>query len=272
MPERNAEQPPLFAGVIACFVLSGFAALLYQTAWMRQFSVVFGTSELAVATVLSAYMAGLALGAWVAGRIVDRITRPVLVYGVLEALIAVSALCVPLLLKGANLLYVLVLGGQPELPDASGLGQSFFYLVVTFVVLVIPTACMGATLPLLTRYVVNSEDQIGPRVGLLYASNTAGAIGGTLVAGFMLLPVLGLYATIGIGAAINLVVFLLAALIAQIAPMNPGGDDEEAASTDDAAPATVTAQIEDRHDCSVHVRGTRYVVQLTCPPKAGLGL
>ena len=50
-------------GVVACFVLSGFAALLYQTAWMRQFSIVFGTSELAVATVLSAYMAGLALGA-----------------------------------------------------------------------------------------------------------------------------------------------------------------------------------------------------------------
>ena len=58
-------------GVVSCFVLSGFAALLYQTAWMRQFSIVFGTSELAVATVLSAYMAGLALGAAVGGRLVD---------------------------------------------------------------------------------------------------------------------------------------------------------------------------------------------------------
>ena len=238
MPDlQNREAPNiLFVGVIACFILSGFAALLYQTAWMRQFSVVFGTSELAIATVLSSYMAGLALGAWIAGRIVNRITRPVLVYGILEALIALSALCVPLLLRGANLIYVLVLGGQPELPDASGFGQSFFYLVVTFIVLVVPTACMGATLPLLTRYAVHSRDQIGPRVGLLYATNTAGAIGGTLVAGFLLLPVLGLYATIGVGASINLVVFLVAATIARIAPM-PSQAPPESAQADESPAA-----------------------------------
>ena len=68
----------ILAGVIACFILSGFAALLYQTAWMRQFSLVFGTSELAIAAVLSAYMGGLALGAAIAARFVHRIRRPVL--------------------------------------------------------------------------------------------------------------------------------------------------------------------------------------------------
>ena len=52
----------------ACFLLSGVAALIYQTAWTRQFAIVFGTSELAVATVLAAYMGGLALGAWLAER------------------------------------------------------------------------------------------------------------------------------------------------------------------------------------------------------------
>ena len=56
----------ILLGVVVCFVLSGFAALLYQTAWMRQFSLVFGTSELAVAAVLAAYMGGLALGAGIA--------------------------------------------------------------------------------------------------------------------------------------------------------------------------------------------------------------
>ena len=56
----------ILLGVVACFVLSGFAALPYQTAWMRQFSLVFGTSELAIAAVLAAYMGGLALGAAIA--------------------------------------------------------------------------------------------------------------------------------------------------------------------------------------------------------------
>ena len=68
----------------ACFVLSGSAALIYQTAWTRQFAIVFGTSELAVATVLAAYMGGLALGAWLAERFLPRVTRPVLTYALLE--------------------------------------------------------------------------------------------------------------------------------------------------------------------------------------------
>ena len=233
-------------GVSACFVLSGFAALLYQTAWMRQFSVVFGTSELAVATVLSAYMAGLAVGAGIAGRYVNRITRPVLVYGILEAGVALSALAVPLLLALANLLYGGLLGGQPEPADASGLGQSLFYLVVAFIVLAIPTGCMGATLPMLTRYVVRSEDQIGPRVGWLYALNTVGAVGGTITAGFLLLPALGLSGTVWVGVFINFLVFVIAAYIARtLAPLEAAHDTdrrtEPLTATDPAGPVAAAS-------------------------------
>lgn len=73
-------------------MLSGFAALVYQTAWTRQFGLVFGTSELAVATVLAAYMGGLALGAWLSERLLPRVSRPVFVYAMLELGIAASAL------------------------------------------------------------------------------------------------------------------------------------------------------------------------------------
>lgn len=214
----DTPRPPkdlIVTGVGACFVLSGFAALLYQTAWMRQFSLVFGTSELAVAAVLSAYMAGLALGAGLAGRFVGRVARPILLYGLLEGGIAVAALSVPWLLKLASTLYVGLFGGQPQPVDASGLGQSLFYLVMAFVVIAIPTTLMGATLPLLTKYVVRSREQIGRRVGLLYAANTVGAIGGTVIAGFVLLPVFGLNGTVWIGVAVNGLVFVVAALIAR---------------------------------------------------------
>lgn len=208
----------IYLGVCACFLLSGFAALLYQTAWMRQFSTVFGTSELAVATVLSAYMGGLALGAALAGKFIEHVKRPVLTYGVLEAAIAGSALLVPFLLGFASWAYASILGGQPEPPDASGLGQSLFYFVVAFIVLAIPTACMGATLPLLTRYAVTSDQQIGARVGALYAINTAGAVLGTLTAAFLLLPSMGLFGTLCFGVAVNLLVFVLAVVIARHAP------------------------------------------------------
>ena len=75
-----------YAGILACFVLSGFAALLYQTAWLRQFSIVFGTSELAVAAVLASYMGGLALGSFIAARYIGRVRRPVLVYGAMDVI------------------------------------------------------------------------------------------------------------------------------------------------------------------------------------------
>ena len=205
-------------GVVACFVLSGFAALLYQTAWLRQFSLVFGTSELAVAAVLAAYMGGLAAGAAVAGRYLARVRRPVLVYGVLEGGIAIFALAVPPLLGAASAGYVAVLGGQPAPPDAATLGQPLFYLAVAFVVLALPTGLMGATLPLLTRHAVKNNRELGPRVALLYATNTAGAVGGTITAAFFLLPALGLNATVWVGVAVNAAVFGIAVWLSKKAP------------------------------------------------------
>jgi spermidine synthase len=217
-PSRTLYAPLIFPGVIACFILSGFAALLYQTAWLRQFSLIFGTSELAVATVLAAYMGGLALGATVAGRYVGRIKRPILVYGLLEAGIALSALAVPLLLMVARALYTAALGDQPTPPDAAAIGQPIFYLLVAFVVLAMPTGFMGATLPLLTRYAVRTNQEVGPRVALLYATNTTGAVLGTIVAAFVLLPILGLNGTVWVGVTVNGLVFLISALLAKYSP------------------------------------------------------
>jgi len=90
-----------------CFLLSGFSALVYQTAWTRQFALVFGTSELAVATVLAAYMGGLALGAWAVERWLPRVRRPVLFYAGLELGIGASAVAlVPGLLLASDHLQI----------------------------------------------------------------------------------------------------------------------------------------------------------------------
>jgi spermidine synthase len=201
-----------------CFFVSGFAALVYETAWTRELSFVFGTSELAVSAVLAAYMAGLALGAAVAARIVARIRRPVLVYGLLELGIAAAALAVPFAIQGVMRIYLGWLGGLSAPPETMGLTTALFHLAGSFVVLVPCTALMGATLPLLARHAVHSDEQIGPRIGLLYAVNTAGAICGTLVTAYLLLPELGLRRCIYVGALANGVVFLAAAALARTVP------------------------------------------------------
>lgn len=198
--------------LLACFWLSGLAGLIYETAWTQQFAIVFGTSELAVATVLAAYMAGLTAGAVLAGRWVERLSRPVATYAVLELGIALAALAVPAALRLTGRLQVLLLGGLDVPPDAMSLPSALFYLASAFAVLFVPTALMGATLPVLIRHAVTRDLEIGPRAGLLYTANTIGAATGTLAAAFLLLPRLGLGQTVLVAAGINVLVFLVAAL------------------------------------------------------------
>jgi spermidine synthase len=201
--------------VIACFALSGFSALLYQTAWMRLFAVSLGTSEVAVAVVLAGYMAGLALGAAVAARYIARVRRPVLVYGLLEAAIALVALAMPQLVEITGDIYARLAGGQVIPPDAGAFGQQLYFSLASILVLLIPTGLMGATLPLLASYAVTSNRNLGQRIAILYSMNTVGAVAGTLAAGFWLLPALGLGNTVKVGAVVNLVVFVLAVLAAR---------------------------------------------------------
>jgi spermidine synthase len=211
----------LLSLVIICFTLSGFAALLYQTAWMRLFAIEFGTSDIAVALVLAGYMGGLALGAAITARYVGRIRRPVLVYGLLEGAIAVAALMLPWLLDLVAGLYVFFAGDQPLPPDASAKGQLLYFSISSFAVLLIPTAFMGATLPLLAHYAVTSNRNLGSRISVLYSMNTAGAVAGTLFAAFILLPALGLRGTTWIGVLANGIVFIVAIMIARMIAAAP---------------------------------------------------
>jgi spermidine synthase len=213
----RSSGPAQFAALCACFALSGFAALVYQTAWTREFAFVFGTSELAIAVVLAAYMAGLAVGSLVGGRLAPRVARPVLAYGLLELGIAVSALAIPAGLAAARAAMLAIFGGRAELPGAEEIWPSLFGLSASFLIMMIPTAFMGATLPLLATHAVQREAEIGSRVGALYALNTLGAVGGTLATAFLLLPALGLRATIWLAVAINACVFGFAAWIARAA-------------------------------------------------------
>ena len=224
-----------FSMVLACFVLSGVAGLIYESAWTRQLALVFGTSELAVATVLAAYMAGLTAGAAIAARRVARTRRPLRVYALLELGIALSALAVPAALHGAAYLHVAVLGGLDVPAEAGSLPSAIFYLVAAFAILMLPTGMMGATLPLLARHAVRTDAEIGRRIGWLYSANTAGAAAGALLAAFVLLPWLGLARTVLAAVAINGLVFVLAAVLARPGRGEPKPSDASAATAPETA-------------------------------------
>jgi len=194
--------------VLLCFALSGASALIYQMAWTREFAFVFGTSELAVATVLAAYMAGLALGAALAARFALAVRRPLLAYGLLELGIGACALLVPSALRFATPVYVAIFS-RAEMPSSIGMASALFYAACAFAVLAVPTALMGATLPLLARDAVRNDVELGARIGRLYAVNTLGAVAGTVGTAYALLPRLGLGGTVGVAVALNALIFAL---------------------------------------------------------------
>ncbi len=167
--------------------------------------LLFGDTVLAVSTVLASFMAGLALGSYWIGRHVDRRPRVLPLYAALEAGIGLSAIVLPIALDALTPVYV---GLHRHLSDWFWLfGAARFALA--FTLLCVPTALMGATLPVLSRYMVRNTATIGWSVGALYALNTGGAVVGCFAAGYVLLGRYGLTRTVWIGAALNLAIALL---------------------------------------------------------------
>lgn len=192
-----------------CFVLSGATGLIYEVLWARMLGLVFGATTLAVSTVLAAFMGGLALGSALAGKLAQKIKKPLSVYGLMEILIAVYALLVPLLFRWIDHVYALI--WQQLQPGYFSFSLWRFFL--SCLVLLVPTTLMGATLPVLAAALVRSSGRDSNSVTRLYACNLAGAIVGTLAAGFVLLPWLGIRTTIGVAAALNVAVGVVAIIL-----------------------------------------------------------
>jgi spermidine synthase len=191
------------------FFGSGVSALIYQVLWLRQLSLVFGVTMYAASTVLASFMAGLAIGSFAAGRLVDRARNPLLWYGIAELLVGASAAATPALLSGVQELYANL---YPSLPhDLSWLTLARF--VLSFAVLIVPTTLMGATLPMIVKSSLVRSQGLGQRVSVLYATNTSGAIVGTLLAGFFLIGGIGMRWSFWIAAGINFLAGALSILL-----------------------------------------------------------
>jgi spermidine synthase len=195
--------------VSICFVLSGATGLIYEVLWARMLGLVFGATTLAISAVLAAFMGGLALGSALAARFAQRIARPVRAYALIEIAVGLYALAVPLLFRGIDRVYAAA--WQHFHPGFYGYALSRFALAAA--VLVIPTALMGATLPVLVAALQRSVGHAGSSIARLYTWNLLGAIIGAIAAGFFLLPFCGVRATIWIAAATNLSIGLAAFLI-----------------------------------------------------------
>jgi spermidine synthase len=189
--------------VLSCFFLSGASGLILELLWTRMLTLVFGSTALAVSTVLTAYMGGLGLGSYLAGKFSDRLKDPVRAYALAEAAIGLYALSVPWIIgyyPGLNQWLWTTFGDRYTL-------LSVLRFFASAGLLIVPTTLMGATLPILARYFVSRPFELGRvslRLGTLYAVNLFGAVAGSFLAGFIFLPMVGIRSTNLVAASFDM--------------------------------------------------------------------
>ncbi|MGH7321826.1 MAG: hypothetical protein ACRELA_19665 [Candidatus Rokuibacteriota bacterium] len=193
---------PLSSLALACFLLSGFASLIYQITWLRQTMALFGAATPTVATMLSIFMGGLTLGSYLAGRWTrDRSTwQTLLAYVAAEGVIGLGGIAATPLMETFR--------QTPWWLEAPSVGTRWSMTFGFLVMALAPwTLAMGATYPLFLRSVARRS---GPTFGWLYAANVAGAMLGTLAAAYVLVEYLGFRQTQWVGVAANAIAALFA--------------------------------------------------------------
>lgn len=205
-PDDRSWLRPALAGL---FLISGASALIYQILWLRLLGLVFGVTVYAASTVSASFMAGLALGSFAGGRLADRTRNPLVWFGAIEVLTGLTALATPLVFVALEGVYSAAATPVIGSPAATTLLR----LAMSLAVLIVPTTLMGATLPLIVKSVTSRSQDVGARTGFLYSANTTGAIIGTLLAGLLLVPHVGLNKTFWIAAAGNFVAGLVALVL-----------------------------------------------------------
>jgi spermidine synthase len=190
MSKSNRYLPLL----LALFVGSGCAALIYEVVWFQLLQLVIGSSALSLGVLLGTYMGGMCLGSYLFPRYISAKDHPLRLYAIIEAGIGV---CGILSLFGVSII--------DHIYAAIG-GSGFFGILVRVIVSAIcllpPTLLMGASLPAIARWIESTADGVA-WLGFFYGGNIAGAVFGCLLAGFYLLRVYDMPTTTIVAVLVN---------------------------------------------------------------------
>ena len=197
--------------ILSLFAASGCVSLIYEVVWRRMLSLMVGGTVWATAMVLAAFMGGLALGAAVFGSRADRWNNPLAAYGWIEGMIGLCGLVFFLAAPALRALYATIAAATPGSLAASNLIKA----PVVLIVLLPPTFLMGATFPVLASHYLLARRSVGRGIGELYLVNTAGAVCGALLAGFLLIRIAGVRGTNLIAISASLIIGACALVVSR---------------------------------------------------------
>jgi spermidine synthase len=188
--------------ILSFFFISGMTGLIYEILWTRMISKIIGNAPFAISIVLTVFMGGLGLGSYLASRYIDRLKTParlVKTYGFLELTVGMYGLLLPVLLILFKPFYGLLYNHL--------FAHFLLYNLLTFLgcslLLLLPVTCMGATLPVLSRFYVTKLSTIGSSLGKLYSINTVGGALGSLFCGFWIISFWGVWGSLAFAILLN---------------------------------------------------------------------
>jgi spermidine synthase len=205
--------------LLLLFVGSGCAALIYEVVWFQLLQLTIGSSAVSLGVLLGTFMGGMCLGSILLPRRISASHHPLKVYAYLEL--------------GIGVIGVLVLYGMPLLTGiytsiaGSGIVGILLRGVAAAICLLPPTLLMGATLPAIARWVKTTPEGVS-WLGFFYGGNIAGAVLGSLTAGFYLLRVHDLAIATFAAVGLNILVAVIALVIARSAPYEPAVEETAA--------------------------------------------
>ena len=183
--------------------ISGSSALVYQLIWVRLLGLVFGVSSFAVATVVAVFLLGLGLGSYFFGKWSERTENPLRIYMYVEVCIAVTSLASYLVIDHLPVYRYLYESAYNSLDLY---GMSVVRLLLSVAVLLPPVFFIGGTMPLIAKYSLTASTTFGSGFSRIYYLNTLGAFAGALLTGFVLVRFLGVFVTLMLAVAGNLLV------------------------------------------------------------------
>ncbi len=184
---------------------SGISALFYEIIWLRLLTLFFGVSSFAVSTIVGTFMAGLALGSYVFGNVSEKRDNVLKIYAYLELFIGLSSLIVFLILQNTTVLHDIY---YYFYNSTSFYELSLVRLVLAIFLLLLPSTLIGGTIPLISKYLIKNENEIGKEFSVIYYINTLGALVGTVLVSFFFVRYVGVNFSFITAFSINLLIFL----------------------------------------------------------------
>jgi spermidine synthase len=203
--------------LLLLFVGSGCAALIYEVVWFQLLQLTIGSSAVSMGVLLGTFMGGMCLGSWLLPRRISPAHHPLKVYAFLELGIGVVGILVLFLMPALTAVYTSIAG--------TGVVGVLLRGLAAAVCLLPPTLLMGATLPAVARFVQTTPDGVS-WLGFFYGGNIAGAVVGSLTAGFYLLRVHDMAFATFAAVSLNVLVAVIALIIARLATYEPVTADD----------------------------------------------